>query len=200
MEQDVFRAGVRPGAPVTGDEIKILICYILTEIKSYMSFEQLHEALLEHELVNYFELVSTVDSLEETGHIKAEGDDGEPAKYAVTALGESISGTINDILPQSVRDKAVSSAKKLLRRERRERELVAQISESDSGYEVKLAIPDLGQNLISFTVFCPTREEARLLRKRFLNDPAYIYKGTMALLTGDKNVVGEIFESGESLF
>lgn len=140
-----------------------------------------------------------MDSLENTGHIKAESGDGG-ACYTVTELGRSTSGTINTLLSVSVRDRAVSSAEKLLRREKREREVKASISPADSGYEVRLAIPDECSNLVSFTVFCPTKEEAELMRRRFLNDPFYIYKGVLALLTGDKDILGEIFPAKESLF
>lgn len=201
MENEIFKAGVRPGSPVTNDEIKLLICYILSKTNAAMSFEQIHETLLEHELVNYFELVSAMDSLEKTGHIKEEVPGGTGAAcYTVTELGRSTSGTINTLLSVSVRDRAVSSAEKLLRREKREREVKVSIEAADSGYEVRLAIPDSGSNLASFTVFCPTMEEAKLMRRRFLNDPFYIYKGVLALLTGDKDVLGDIFPAKEDLF
>lgn len=200
MENEVFKAGVRPGSPNTNDEIKILVCYILSKTGSAMSFAQIHEVLSEHELVNYFELVSAIDSLEHTHHIGAEQGEGGAPVYAVTELGKSTAETIDGLLPLSVRDKAAVSAAKLLRRKKREREVKVEIAEQDAGFEVMLAIPDSGSNLAAFTVFCPTREEAELIRRRFLNDPFYIYKGTLALLTGDREIMGEIFPSKEKLF
>lgn len=200
MENEVFTAGVRPGSPTTTDEIKILICYILSKTDAAMSFAQIHEALSEHELVNYFELVASMDSLEITGHIEAEQTDADAARYSVTGLGKNTADTIDSLLPVSVRDKAASAADKLLRRKKREQEVKVEIEPSDSGFEVRLAIPDKSSRLISFTVFCPTGEDAELLRRRFLNDPLYIYKGVLALLTGDKDVLGEIFPSKEDLF
>lgn len=200
MENEVFTAGVRPGSPTTNDEIKLLICYILTKTDASMSFAQIHEALSEHELANYFELVSAVDSLESTGHIKVEPRAQAAACYTVTNLGRNTAGTIDSLLPTSVRDKAASSADRLLRREKREREVEVEIKPADSGFEVRLAIPDENSKLVSFTVFCPTKEDAELVRRRFLNDPFYIYKGVLALLTGDKDVLGEMFPVKEDLF
>ncbi len=200
MEQEIFRAGVRPGGPTTNDEIKILICYILTKIGVAMSFAQIHEALEEHELVNYFELVAAVDSLAETGHIESVNVGNTAASYVVTKLGESTANEIDGLLPPVVREKAVDAADKLLRRKKREQDVVAQIAEAGDGYEVKLSIPNENVSLVAFTVFCPTKEEAELVRKRFLNDPTFIYIGTLALLTGDKDVLGEIFPSKEVLF
>lgn len=200
MEQEIFRAGVRPGGPTTVDEIKILICYILSKTGVPMSFAGLHESLSEHELVNYFELVAAMDSLEHTGHIAATAGEKSAVLYEITGLGKTTADTIDSLLPPSVRDKAVSSAKKLLRRKKREKEITAEISPCGKGFEVKLSIPENDVRLISFTVFCPTSGEAELLRRRFLNDPAYIYKGVLALLTGDKGVIGEMFPSKEELF
>lgn len=200
MENEVFTAGVRPGSPTTNDEIKILVCYILSKTDSAMSFAQIHEALSEHELVNYFELISAMDSLERTRHIDAEQNGDGAQTYTVTELGKSTAEAVDDMLPLSVRDKAADSAGKLLRRKKREREVKVEIAEQDAGFELRLAIPDSGSNLAAFTVFCPTREEAELIRRRFLNDPFYIYKGTLALLTGDREILGEIFPSGENLF
>jgi hypothetical protein len=196
MDSEIFRAGVRPGAPNTSDEIKLLLCYVLSEVDERMSFAQLNEALQENELVNYFELVSAVDSLSVTGHISASETNGGGEAYAITGLGRTTAATIETLLPKATREKAGRAAKRLLRRERRRREVEAEIIGLKKGYEVKLAFPR-GESVLAMTVFCPTAEEARLVRRRFLNDPAFIYKGTLALLTGDAEVLGKVFPSGE---
>lgn len=200
MEQETFRAGVRPGGPTTADEIKILICYMLANTGAQMSFEQIHDALSKQELVNYFDLVAAVDALERNGSIESRESESGASLYSVTESGKKAAETVTGMLPLSVRRKAAEAARKLLRREKRLRELTAEISESSGGFEVKLGIPESGSSLVTFALFCPTREEAELVRKRFLNDPAYIYKGVTALLTGDKNILGEMFQSNEELF
>lgn len=200
MEQEIFRAGVRPGGPTTVDEIKILVCYMLSKTGAAMSFEQMHDALSEQDLVNYFDIVSAVDALERTGSIEVNTEESGCAVYSVTESGRKAAKTVTGMLPSSVRRKAAESARKLLLREKRLRELTAAISESGDGFEVRLGIPSSDSSLVAFTLFCPTREEAELVRRRFLNDPVYIYKGVTALLTGDKNILGEIFPSEEKLF
>ncbi|HHY53059.1 MAG TPA: hypothetical protein GX499_07435, partial [Clostridiales bacterium] len=42
-----------------------------------------------------------------------------------------------------------------------------------------------------------TRQECELMKKRFLNAPLTVYKGVMALLTGNEQVLGTIFSSDE---
>jgi hypothetical protein len=196
MESDVFRAGVRPGSPGTADEIKLLLCYILSGVAGDMSFAQLNDALTEQELVNYFDLIAAVDSLLATGHIEAVNEAGHGDAYRITELGRATSEAIDTLLPKAVRDKASLAAKRAQKREKRRREVFAEVTGLDKGYEVALGLPYNG-SMFSAKVFCPTVEEANLVRRRFLNDPAYIYKGLMALLTGDSEVLGKVFPSGD---
>ncbi len=197
MDQEVFRAGVRPGSPTTADEIKLLLCYILSETGENMSFAQLNSILTEHELVNYFELVAAVDSLLSTGHIQPEEKAGQTGeRYCITELGRSTTNTIDTMLPIALRHKAEHAAKRLLKREKREREVEAEITPLKKGFEVRLGLPR-GESLLGLKIYCPTKEEALLVKRRFLNDPAFIYKGAMALLTGDAEVLGKVFPSGE---
>jgi hypothetical protein len=169
MDSEVFRAGVRPGAPTTGDEIKILRCHILSAVGAVLSFAQLNELLTERELVNYFELVAALDSLSATGHIEVKA--GAPERYAITELGRATAATIKTMLPPAMRERAERAAKKLLKREKREREVAADIEQLENGCEVRLKLPR-GESVFAAQVFCATMEEAKLVRRRFLNDPA----------------------------
>lgn len=199
MENDIFKAGVRPGGPTSHDEIKMLICYMLSNVSESMSFAMLHEALLEHNLVNYFELVQVIDGLVFSGHLSVEESESADL-YAVTALGRQAGREFENSLPLTVRQKAVRAADKLLRRRKREAEVQIDVRKADGGYLMELAIPEAGDSLISFTLFLPTREECELVRRRFLNDPIFIYKGVMALLSGDRAVLGDIFPEPDPLF
>lgn len=199
MESDIFRAGVAPGGPTSHDEIKMLVLHILSRIGKPMRFSQLHEALEEKDLVNYFELVRVVDGLIKTGHIVAEeGEAGE--RYSITEIGLQAAEAFETTLPLAVREKAVEAADKLLRRQKREAEVSVQIRSEGGGYRVELAIPEGEGSLVSFSLFAPTWEESERIRRRFLNDPMFIYKGVVALLTGDNQVLGKIFPQQERLF
>ena len=86
---------------------------------------------------------------------------------------------------------------KLLRREKENR---VEIEEKEDGYMLTLTITDIGSDLLRLSLFLPSREECEVVRRRFLNDPSLLYKGVLALATGDLETVGEILPSGENLF
>ena len=196
LDSDVFRAGVAPGGPTTQEEVKMLICYILTKIARPMSFEQIYEALQENGLVNYFELVRAIEKLMQSGHIHLRQEDGIDS-YVATGLGVDAARYFANALPLSVREKAVQASERLFRRKEREQEVHVEATPAGGGYLLEFSIPDAGNDLISFAVFAPTAEMRDRLTRRFLNCPMFIYKGVMALLSGDENLIGEIFPHEE---
>lgn len=198
MEYDIFKAGVAPGSPTTSDEIKMLLCYILSNIGQSMTFSQLHESLQENGLVNYFELIRTLDKLCETGHITHTADENEPDEFTITKLGQDAAVEFERNIAPAVREKALAAAQRLLKRQRRQSEVSVTATEADGGYLMELAIPE--QQLLSVRLFVPTKEQRDLVRRRFLNDPQYIYKEILSLVCGDERVLGDITPQTEQLF
>ncbi len=47
MANDIFMAGVAPGSPSSEDEVKMLLCFILSGIGQPISFTQLYDAMSE---------------------------------------------------------------------------------------------------------------------------------------------------------
>ena len=75
-----------------------------------------------------------------------------------------------------------------------------EIRQVEDGWQITLTITDIGSDLMSVTIFMPTRDACERIRHRFLNDPMLTYKGVFALLTGDTKTVGELVSSQEDLF
>lgn len=200
MESDIFRAGTVPGSPATEVEIKMLLCYILSNMDGPMSFAQLYEALSEHSLVNYFELVRVLDNLCELGHLETAAAPDGSDRYAVTELGRRAGDEFERTLPFTVREKALEASRRVVERQRRLTEVRIAETPCGGGFQLELGIPDRDGELVALRVFAPTRQECELIKKRFLNAPLTIYKGIMALLTGDEGVLGDIFSTEQRLF
>jgi len=65
---------------------------------------------------------------------------------------------------------------------------------------VELALPEEGGQLVCVRVFAPTEKDCENLKRRFLNAPLTVYKGILALLTGDEEILGEIFTREKPIF
>ena len=53
MSNQAFTGGVRPGGLTTSTEIRILLCYLLKSIGIPLTRQEIENALLSEELVNY---------------------------------------------------------------------------------------------------------------------------------------------------
>lgn len=107
LDLNAFTAGVEPGGLTHGYEIKILVCYLLGQIGTGMTFTQISDALLHRGLVNYFELANALSDLTESGHLTCEDCAGrqEDTSYHLTDLGRQTACTFSGTLPVSVRER-----------------------------------------------------------------------------------------------
>lgn len=199
MEYNAMTQGVRPGSVTTSHEVMLLICDLIGKAGQPVSFQELNAALQGEELVNYFQFAEAMESLRRSGHILPREYHGEQ-RFVLSDLGRKTSGDFGAELPPAVRERAAGALERILTLVRRQRENRVEIREVEDGWQVSLTIPDIGSDLLSLTIFMPTRRECESIRRRFLNDPMLTYKGVFALLTGDTKTVGELVESQQDLF
>lgn len=172
-------------------DIKILICYTLSCVKSPQSRERLSEVLTSRGDVNYFSLFEAVEELIRDGFV-SENDGG----LTVTEKGLQIASTFNRKLPASLRESAAVMSLRLAAAERSRAENPCEIIPRDeAGFDVDMRIRDGESQLLRITVYVSDREQAELLKRRFESDPTLIYTGMIALLTGDMDSVGGILLS-----
>ena len=196
MEQNFFTEGVRPGSVTTPEQVQMLLCYIFREADRPVTLAQVNEVLQRQSLVNYFEFVEAAKLLIRMGHLQPQQD----GSYVLSEEGRALSDTFRDKLPPAVRQRAQCALDDMLTLLRRQRENKVQINQVGDGWQITLTITDIGSDLMSLTLFLPTEEECGQVRRRFLNDPMLLYKGTMALLTGDMETFGDLTPSDRDLF
>ena len=192
MQFDTFAAGVAPGGLISQNEVKVLICYLLSHWEEGTTFDVLHEALRTNELVNYFTLVEVVEQLLDTGHLQTKQTGNNEKKLQITPVGRAASDKLAPDVPLMVRRKALSALETEGKRRKRLDEVIIEEEAVENGYKLRLAIPDSGSQLLELTVFVPTREQSRAVQRRFLNDPVFLYQNILALLTGDEELLSDI--------
>ena len=166
----------------------MLICYIFREAGQPVTLDQANEVLQRQSLVNYFEFAEAAERLIRMGHLRP----AENGRYTLSPEGEKLAA--------AVRERAQRALDDVLTLLRRQQENKVRVKKVGDGYEITLTITDIGSDLMSLTLFLPSEKECEQVRRRFLNDPALLYKGTMALLTGDMETFGDLTPSGRDLF
>lgn len=117
MEYDAFTGGVAPGGLRSKSDIRILICYMLKSVNAPLSGDDIIKVLQEKSLANYFEASDALSALVSLGNVTREEDN----TYVLTKRGKSVADDLEQLIPSSVRDKAVAAATALLASAKMER-------------------------------------------------------------------------------
>lgn len=194
MVLDTFDEGIAIGGIRSKNEIRTLICYIFNSVGIPMSKEVVVETIQKKGLANYFETSSCFDDLLEHKNIEEASIEDNTQLYFVTENGKMIANQLESTLSYTVKEKAYTCALSLLEQRKIEKENAVIISKNDNGYSVKCSISDGNLELLNFEVFAPDKNQANLIKANFHKNPELFYKTLIALLTKDKDFVGEALE------
>ena len=190
MEFDALTAGVKPGGLRSKQDIKLLICYLLSSIPQGLSKTDLINVLQDNNLANYFEVASAFDELLKQGNLTEAQE--EETFYTVTASGKMIAQELDVSLPISIREQVLSAALSLMAQQKRERENTVTITKIENGCQVECPISGGEMDLMSFTLYVPDMMQAKLVKRNFQKDPQLIYSCMLAALTRNQDMVREL--------
>ncbi len=181
MDHDAFTDGVIPGGLLNSREIRILICYMLNSVDEPMPRKTVVDIIFSQGMANYFETEAAIDELVKLGNIHETEDD----LLVITADGRSAAETLTTHIPFTLRERSVEAAIRLLTRRRRERENRVDIIPIDNGVMITCSIDRSEHPMMSFSLRVADRQQAELIKERFLDDPVTVYRLMIGLFTGE---------------
>ena len=175
---EAFTAGVKMGGLTNDTEIRILLCYLIKSVGP-VTREAMEAALLQEELVNYFEFVGALNDLVAQG-LAIEGANG----YTITEKGTTVLRLSRKICPAAcgkVRFWQLSASRAGCTR----RPDHADIEKDGDRYRVTCTIQDKNQQHGAFTlqVTMPDAMTAEQVRDHFVACGSEIYNKVLNLLT-----------------
>lgn len=192
MAFDTFDEGINLGGMRSKNEIKTLICYLYNSVKENIDKGIIIQAILKQGLANYFETSSAFDDLVMNGNLIPADD--EHKTYSLTEKGAEIAKQLDSTVAYTIKEKAYACAVKLLAEKKKEIENRVNISKNDNGFTVECSVSGGDMDLMKLNIYAPEMEQALILKKNFLDNPKKAYKIMLALLTKDKETVGEALE------
>ena len=192
MAFDTFDEGISLGGMRSRTEIRTLICYLFKSVGVPMAKDAVVNALMEKGLANYFETSSCFDDLVRNGNV--EMTDESKKLYYITDNGNMIATQLEDTLAPTVKERAVECALSLLKQEQVENDNKVTITKADNGYTVTCSISGGDMELLSFSLYVPDKQQARIIRKNFYKNPDIFYSVMIAMLTRNKRSVTEILD------
>jgi len=192
MAFDTFDEGINLGGMRSKNEIKTLICYLYNSVKENMDKGIVIQAILKQGLANYFETSSAFDDLVMNGNLIPADD--EHKTYSLTKNGAEIAKQLDSTVAYTIKEKAYACAVKLLAEKKKEIENKVNIMKNDNGFTVECSVSGGDMELMKLDIYAPEMEQALILKKNLLDNPKKAYKIMLALLTKDKETVGEALE------
>jgi len=182
MEQNTFSEGIAPGGLREKAEIKLLVCYLLKKLGQPLTRTTLNEILQVTSIANYFEANQAISELVKAGKITCTLESGDEV-FEITPRAIYDVAEIEKSLPRSVREKAVSAALRILKRERIMRESKVDVEKLDHGFHVTFTIVDVGTELLKLTIYVTDESQVELVKRNFYDNAVSIYSDIISSLT-----------------
>lgn len=186
MQSDAMNAGVNPGGLQSRTEIRVLLCYILSNVNSPIPLDILKEKLHFEGIANYFETAFAISELLENKNIEITSTDNDINYYTVTSVGKDIATALGKNVPLSVRERSIEFAEELIERCVSERENRVKIERTDDKYYVSCSVMEKDMELASVSLLVPDSETAETVKNNFLNNPIEVLANITSVLTGNK--------------
>ena len=175
---EAFTAGVKPGGLTDNTQIRILLCY-LVKTAGPLTRDTLQGALLQEQLVNYFEFADALADVERQQLVSLNEDE----RYSITDKGSTVADTLAFDLPRTVRESAIRAVMQIQSWKHKAAMNRARIEEEDGEYVVWCAIGDMGSDVFRLQLAMPDKLTAETIRNNFTAHGSEIYSKVMDMLT-----------------
>lgn len=175
---EAFTAGVKPGGLTDDTQIRILLCY-LVKTAGPLTRDTLQGALLQEQLVNYFEFADALADVEKQHLVAID----EESQYSITKKGSTVADTLALDLPRTVRESAIRAVMQIQSWRHKAAMNRARVAEEDGEYTVWCAIGDLGSDVFRLQLAMPDKLTAETIKNNFTAHGSEIYSKIMDMLT-----------------
>jgi hypothetical protein len=183
-------------------QVKVFILYLLEKIGYPLDYNDLATIVIRDGYVDYFDFVTYFHELLEAGHIKSVGGDEDEENqgrafdrdsYMISDTGKMIAkGLADDLLLAAVREKSYISAMRHLSLEKRGAVIKHDLEQvGDRTYIFHCSIQDCDGLAFKLDLRADSYMQASRMRMNFEDKPDVVYRGIVALVTGNVNYLLE---------
>ncbi|MCD7723363.1 MAG: DUF4364 family protein [Clostridiales bacterium] len=179
-EFDAYTYGIKDGGLRSVSAINLLVCYVVANSAVRLTSKNICDAVSQGEIANYFETTQAISRLTKEGIIVED----ESGFLIATDECRRLTEIIENDLPYTVREASIKICKKLAEIDIYKKENRVDITESGGIYYVTMHITDKNSDFMVLKLSAATKEQAQIIKEKFLNDPTKIYD----------NLINSIFE------
>ncbi len=176
------------------NEIKIYILHLMDRIGYPLNCNDVCSILHQENLAGYFDCGDCFTELIEAKHIIDSGmlDEKGEHTYIVSESGKQIESALSDQISSAIKEQSYRSAIRYLSFEKRGASVNCYKTPiSDGKYNVHCEIVEKGRRVLEINVDVDTEKEADKMLYNFRRRPEIIFRGTIAIVSGEKNYIFE---------
>ena len=173
-------------------DIKIFILYLLAQLERPLDYVTLHDICVQDEFVNQFDFMAEFYELIEMKALEMKTEENGEEIVRLTHKGRETAETMKDRILPEILDRAVRSALQLLSFKAQGLTAHSSIEEVGGGkYVLTCKIGGRDGNHMETKLMLESLRQAERMRINFDERSEFIYRGIMALLSGNMNYLAE---------
>jgi hypothetical protein len=166
-------------------DIKIFILFLLDNVDYPLDDETISNIIVENGYVGSFDFTECFSELLELEHIVADEVEGK-TYYTISESGRLVSSELQDSLLESIREASSQSASHILSLHKRGAHVETDMHERlDKKIYIECRVVEKNGILFSFGVTVSSKMQAEKIRDGFSEKPEKMFRGLMAVLTGN---------------
>jgi hypothetical protein len=171
------------------NNVKIFVLYLMRNVNYPLDFVTINEIVMQSDYIMYLDLAEAFHETVDSGLIEevATNENGD-ALYFVTKRGAMVAEQLkSDILP-SILDRSLTAAFRYLDFKRRGITVdCTSERRADQTFDVTVIVREKEKVLMQTTVNVDSEYRSRQMRENFRERPDVVYRGIIAMLTGNAN-------------
>jgi predicted transcriptional regulator len=169
------------------NNVKIFILYLMKNINYPLDYVTINDIVMQTDYVMFLDFAEGFNQLLSADLIEKIDEDGEE-KYAVTEKGAIVASELKSDIISTILDKSLGAALRYLDFKRRGVEIKFEITKTDNGnYRIETYFTEKGEKVFSQMIVVDSLERAERMKDNFYERPEALYKGVLALLSGNVN-------------
>lgn len=171
------------------NNVKIFILYLMQNVGYPLDFVSINDIIMQTDYVMYLDFAVAFNEMLDAGLIEKHEVDGEEL-YEVTANGKIVATELKSDILGVILDKALYAALRYLDFKKRGVTVKFDIDPMDDGrYKITATFFERGECIFSQTIVVDSRERAETMKKNYYERPEALYKGVLAILSGNVNYI-----------
>lgn len=167
--------------------VKIFVLYLMENINYPLDFVTINDIVMQTDYVMYLDFAEAFGEMLDGGLIE-KIEEGGDTLYSITEKGRCVASELkSDILP-SILDRSLSAALRYLNFKKRGIIAKCVIEKRDDGrYSVTCSFTEKNVLIFSQSLVVDSQNRAERMKNNFYDRPEAIYRGVMALMSGNVN-------------